>query len=190
MTSRLLWKVIFCQLANSWDLREQNGKWLRVIGWCKLQLGKSPVVYLPDKKSNFKKVGLGVQLPWRKGRVSFGSKNKKKEKRSRKEIQMQISWIEILTTLEQGQNLFVKQGSPVEAKEAPVWNIMSVLLFLFKFEIVFSFIENLKSIWTKWQTAISFNRDLGRKVWRKKCGIFFLETPQQSSIEFSQRTFL
>ena len=44
---------------------------------------------------------------------------------------MQISWIELSTTLEQGQSLFVKQGSPVEAKEAPVWNIMPVLLFLF-----------------------------------------------------------
>ena len=50
---------------------------------------------------------------------------------------MQISWIEVSTTLEQGQSLFVKQGSPFEAKEAPVWNIMSVLLFLFK---LFSFI--------------------------------------------------
>ena len=62
---------------------------------------------------------------------------------------MQISWIEILTTLEQGQSLFVKQGFPVEAKEAPVWNILSDLLFLFQFETVFFFIENLQSIWTK-----------------------------------------
>ena len=44
---------------------------------------------------------------------------------------MQISWIEISTTFERGHSLFAKQGSPVEAKEAPVWNIMPVLLFLF-----------------------------------------------------------